>query len=168
MARFETAAEIILGVFLVLFALLYVLQRARLFFALKHARHVIGELAAFEAAVVSNTLPQTFSAEREMDTLERLNRTFASESRRLRDWRSSEMERLIIGDHIDALLFQCERACAMTSRLLALLGRLRPEAGPRRSVAEVQQRGSGDRSFVALVTALGVRALLGLRGILSR
>lgn len=123
MTGFETGLEITLLVLLAVFAIAYVVQRARLYFSMRRAREVVAELTALETALVSNSLPTRFSAESTIAQLERLERKFTAESRQLLAWRSSETERWIVGEDIDALLVQYERAGAMTSRLRALFAR---------------------------------------------
>ena len=140
------AEEIVLLGLLAAFALLYVIQRAQLFYYAKQARRMVAELAKLEAALVSGeSLTQQRTAEAAVAWLERMERKLTAGSRHLIDWRSSEVERWIIGKQIDVLLYEYERAGAMTTRLIALLAR-------RSSLQRIDRRpGPGLREASALV-----------------
>jgi len=105
MSRLDMLEEFALLSLLGALAFSYVLDRLHLSYYGHRARKIVDDLYAME-------------------------RRLSAASKRLISWRESPIERLIIGAHIDTLLFQYERAGAMTTRLTALI-RVRSTHGRR-------------------------------------
>jgi hypothetical protein len=102
-------------------ALSYVLDRLVLRRYRRHARRVLNDLQALEAQLQSGDASMDSTTARA--ALVKLEMRLTAASKRLISWRSSPVEHWIIGVHIDPLLYDYERAGAMTTRLLALISR---------------------------------------------
>jgi len=118
----DVVEEIVLLSLLGALAFSYVLDRVQIHRYRRHARSVIVDLQSLEmhlrndgaAGADHGTMRERLLA---------LERRLTAASKRLISWRSSPIEHWIIGSHIDPLLFEYERAGAMTTRLLALISR---------------------------------------------
>jgi hypothetical protein len=129
--------EVALLSLLAALAFSYALDRAHLFWYGRHARKIVADLEAMEARLYENASLENGDAA--IVRLSNLERRLTAASKRLISWRSSPMERFIIGAYIDTLLFQYERAGAMTTRLTALI-RVRCLNGPGQEGASVPAR----------------------------
>lgn len=120
MSPLDMLEEIALLSLLVALAFSYVLDRVHLVYYGRHAREIVADLEAMEARLRAeqNGLDD---AETAIARLAKLEQRLTSASKRLITWRSSPVERAIIGPHIDTLLFQYERAGAMTTRLTSII-----------------------------------------------
>ncbi len=121
MTHLEIVEETLLLGLLAAFALLYVWQRARLAFNRRRARRILRELFELEEALRAAPFAPGGGAEATAARLRGLEERLTIASRRLIDWRSSEVERWIVGRQIEPLLIDYERAGAMTTRLQAML-----------------------------------------------
>ena len=120
MSPLDVLEETALLSLLLALALSYVLDRLALRRYRRHARRVLSDLQALEAQL-QNGDGSTDSTAR--DRLVKLEERLTAASKRLISWRASPVEHWIIGAHIDPLLYDYERAGAMTTRLLALISR---------------------------------------------
>ncbi len=127
MSPLDLLEEVALLSLLVALAFSYVLDRLHLVYYGRHAREVVADLEAMEARLRAEH--DAFDdAERTIARLAKLEQRLTSVSKRLIRWRSSPVERAIIGPHIDSLLFQYERAGAMTTRLTSMIRVRTPHA----------------------------------------
>lgn len=120
MSPLDLLEEVALLSLLVALAFSYVLDRLHLIYYGRAARRIVADLEAMEAHLheeQATDVDTTLTVER----LSSLERRLTVASKRLISWRSSPVERAIIGPHIDTLLFQYERAGAMTTRLTSLI-----------------------------------------------
>jgi hypothetical protein len=115
--------EVALLSLLAALAFSYVLDRLHLLYYGRHARHIVADLQALEARLHEGDASDLEDADAMRARLSKLEKRLTAASKRLISWRSSPVERAIIGPHIDTLLFQYERAGAMTTRLTAILTR---------------------------------------------
>lgn len=120
MTAFDKLAEAALLSLLLALALSYVLDRLHLVYYGRHARKIVADLEAMEARLRAGDAASFEEYRAAVARLERLERRLTVASKRLISWRSSPVERALIGPHIDKLLFQYERAGAMTTRLTAM------------------------------------------------
>jgi hypothetical protein len=120
MTTFDKLAEIALLSLLLALAFSYVLDRLHLVYYGRHARRIVADLEAMEARLIAGDETSFEEYRAAVARLEKLERRLTVASKRLISWRSSPVERAIIGPHIDKLLFQYERAGAMTTRLNAM------------------------------------------------
>lgn len=136
MTPFDKVAEVALSSLLLALAFSYILDRLHLIFYGRHARKIVADLEAMEARLCEGDEASLEEYRAAVVRLERLEQRLTSASKRLITWRSSPVERAIIGPHIDTLLFQYERAGAMTTRLTSLI-RVRTfnARGPQESVS---------------------------------
>lgn len=120
MTPLDLLEEVALLSLLLALAFSYVLDRLHLVYYGRHARKIVADLEAMEARLCAE---QTAFEDTSVTIarLSALERRLTTASKRLISWRSSPMERAIIGSHIDTLLFQYERAGAMTTRLTSLI-----------------------------------------------
>lgn len=122
MSTLDVAEEAALLSLLAMLALSYVLDRIELHRHRRQAQRVLQDLQALELRLRSESgAPEDSSSIR--TRLVYLERRLTAASKRLISWRSSTIEHAIIGRHIDPLLYEYERAGAMTTRLLAILSR---------------------------------------------
>lgn len=121
MTPFDKVAEVALSSLLLALAFSYILDRLHLIFYGRHARKIVADLEAMEARLCEGDEASLEEYRVAVVRLERLEQRLTSASKRLITWRSSPVERAIIGPHIDTLLFQYERAGAMTTRLTSLI-----------------------------------------------
>lgn len=126
MSPLDMLEEVALLSLLVALAFSYVLDRLHLVYYGRHAREIVADLEAMEARLRAEH--DAFDAEKTIARLAKLERRLTSASKRLISWRSSPVERAIIGQHIDRLLFQYERAGAMTTRLTSMIRVRTPHA----------------------------------------
>jgi hypothetical protein len=127
MSPLDMLEEVALLSLLVALAFSYVLDRLHLIYYGRHAREIVAGLEAMEARLRAGDEASLEEYRAAVAQLAKLERRLTSASKRLISWRSSPVERFIIGPHIDRLLFQYERAGAMTTRLTAMW--VRTEAG---------------------------------------
>lgn len=120
MTPFEVFAEVALLSLLLALAFSYALDRLHLVYYGRHARKIVADLEAMEARLIAGDETSFQEYRAAVARLERLERRLTVASKRLISWRSSPVERAIIGAHIDTLLYQYERAGAMTTRLMAM------------------------------------------------
>lgn len=130
MSPFDIFAEVSLLSLLLALAFSYVLDRAHLVYYGRHARKIIDDLEAMEARLRAGDEASLEEYRAAVIRLEKLERRLTVASKRLISWRSSPVERAIIGPHIDRLLFQYERAGAMTTRIMAMWVRTLNARGP--------------------------------------
>ena len=131
MTPFEMFAEISILSLLLALAFSYALDRLHLVYYGRHARRIVADLEAMDARLCAGDEASIDDYRAAVAQLERLERRLTAASKRLISWRSSPVERAIIGPHIDKLLFQYERAGAMTTRLMALWVRHTHARGPQ-------------------------------------
>jgi hypothetical protein len=120
MTRFDMLAEVAISSLLLALAFSYILDRLHLVYYGRHARKIVADLEAMEARLRAGDAASLEEYRAAVVRLEKLERRLTIASQRLITWRSSPVERAIIGAHIDHLLFQYERAGAMTTRLSAM------------------------------------------------
>ena len=99
----------------------YLLDRLHLVYYGRHAREIVADLEAMEARLRAGEVAELRDGDTAIVRLSKLERRLTAASKRLISWRESPIERWIIGTHIDRLLFQYERAGAMTTRLTAMI-----------------------------------------------
>jgi hypothetical protein len=128
MTPFDKVAEVALLSLLLALAFSYVLDRLNLFYYGRHARKIVADLEAMETRLCEGDEASLDEYRAAVVRLEKLERRLTSASKRLITWRSSPVERAIIGPHIDTLLFQYERAGAMTTRLTSMIRVRTPHA----------------------------------------
>lgn len=121
MTPFEKIAEVALLSLLLALAFSYILDRLHLVYYGRHARKIIADLEAMEARLSAGDEASYDEYRAAVARLEKLEKRLTTASKRLITWRSSPVERAIIGPHIDTLLFQYERAGAMTTRLTSMI-----------------------------------------------
>jgi len=119
MSPLDMLEEVALLSLLLALAFSYVLDRLHLIYYGRCARKIVADLEAMEARLHENASLE--SSDAAIARLSNLEQRLTTASKRLISWRSSPMERFIIGGHIDTLLFQYERAGAMTTRLSAII-----------------------------------------------
>lgn len=119
MSPLDLLEEVALLSLLVALAFSYILDRVHLVYYSRYARKIVADLEALEARLHEEQT--TFDPSVTIARLSSLERRLSAASKRLITWRSSPVERAIIGPHIDTLLFQYERAGAMTTRLTSLI-----------------------------------------------
>lgn len=128
MTPFDKVAEVALLSLLLALAFSYILDRLHLVYYGRHARRIVADLEAMEARLCAGDETSFDEYRAHVVRLERLEKRLTIASKRLITWRSSPIERAIIGPHIDTLLFQYERAGAMTTRLTSLIRVKTPHA----------------------------------------
>lgn len=119
MSPLDLLEEVALLSLLVALAFSYILDRVHLIYYGRYARKIVADLEALEARLYQEQA--AFDPSVTIARLSSLERRLTAASKRLITWRSSPVERAIIGPHIDTLLFQYERAGAMTTRLASLI-----------------------------------------------
>lgn len=120
MSPLDMLEEVALLSLFVALALSYVLDRLHLVYYGRHAREIVADLEAMEARLRAEQ-PAVEDADTAIARLSKLEKRLTAASKRLITWRASPVERAIIGSHIDRLLFQYERAGAMTTRVSSMI-----------------------------------------------
>jgi hypothetical protein len=124
LAPLELALEVVLGLLIAAFAVMYLWNVVQLRRHARQAKQLLAELYALEEALqYGDATVVGHDRRRAIASLERVEVRVTGSAKRLLRWRSSDVERWIIGREIDPLLVDYERAGAMTSRLIALLSR---------------------------------------------
>jgi hypothetical protein len=138
MSPHDVVEEVALLSLLAALAFSYVLDRVHLVYYSRHARKIVADLEAMEARLRAEAAAAEDGGAA-IAQLSNLERRLTAASKRLIKWRASPVERFIIGSQIDSLLFQYERAGAMTTRLAAMI-RVRTGYGRGREEAAVSAR----------------------------
>ncbi|HEY1975137.1 MAG TPA: hypothetical protein VGG89_01160 [Candidatus Baltobacteraceae bacterium] len=120
MSPLDMLEEVALLSLFVALALSYALDRLHLVYYGRHAREIVADLEAMEARLRAEQ-PAIEDADTAIVRLSKLEKRLTAASKRLITWRASPVERAIIGPHIDRLLFQYERAGAMTTRVSSMI-----------------------------------------------